>query len=88
MGLYYKTLRIRNLWEMNRFRSKLVTFGLDKYTNLNKQAHLLTMESVDYKSVLFYGTGRRELEQTSTLAYYEVRRLRIRNVSMVQAIDS
>jgi hypothetical protein len=25
--------------EMNRFHSKLVTFGSDKYTNLNKETH-------------------------------------------------
>jgi hypothetical protein len=60
-GLYYKTLLIRNLWEMDGFRSNPVTFDLDKYTNLNK---------------------------TSTLAYYGVRRLRIRNVFMVQVIGS
>jgi len=27
-GLYYKTIRIRNLWQMGRFRSKLVSFLL------------------------------------------------------------
>jgi hypothetical protein len=36
-GLYYKTLQIRNLRQRDRFRSKLVTFGWDKYTNLNKK---------------------------------------------------
>jgi hypothetical protein len=30
MGLYYKTLRIRNLREIVRFRSKLVTLGRTK----------------------------------------------------------
>ncbi len=29
-GLYYKTLQNPNLREMDRFRSKLVTFSLDK----------------------------------------------------------
>jgi hypothetical protein len=31
-GLYYKTLKIRNLREVDLFCSKLVTFGLAKYT--------------------------------------------------------
>jgi hypothetical protein len=29
-GMYYKTLEIRNLWEMVRFRSKLESSGLAK----------------------------------------------------------
>jgi len=32
-------LLIRNLWEMDRFLSKLVYFGLDKHTSLNEQTH-------------------------------------------------
>jgi hypothetical protein len=36
-GLYYKTLRICNLREMDRFCSEQVTFSLDKYTNLKIQ---------------------------------------------------
>jgi hypothetical protein len=51
-GLYYKTLRIRNLQENVRFQSKLVTLAR---------------------------TNTLLLEQTNTLAYYGVRRLRIRN---------
>ncbi len=51
-GLYYKTLRIRNLRENVRFQNKLVT---------SNQTNTLL------------------LEQTNTLAYYGVRRLRIRN---------
>ncbi len=35
----YRTFYGRNIGEMNRFCSKLGTFGLDKYTNLNKQTH-------------------------------------------------
>ncbi len=31
-GLYYKTIRISNLREMDRFRSKLLTFGSDNDT--------------------------------------------------------
>jgi len=31
-GLYHKALQVSNLWEMDRSRSKLVTFGLDKDT--------------------------------------------------------
>ncbi len=34
--LYHKTLWISNLWDMDIFRSKLVTFGLDKCTDLNE----------------------------------------------------
>ncbi len=36
MGLYYKTLRVRNLWENDKFGSKLASFGLDKHTSLDK----------------------------------------------------
>jgi hypothetical protein len=39
LSLYHKTLWIRNLREMDRFRSKLVSFGLDKHTRLSKQRH-------------------------------------------------
>jgi hypothetical protein len=63
-GLYYKISRIRNLREKDRFRKKLVSFDLDKYTKLG-QSH--------------------ELEQAKTLAFYGVRRLRIRHVLMIQA---
>jgi hypothetical protein len=38
-GLYYKTLRCSNLWEMDKFRSKLAPFGLDKHARLSKQTH-------------------------------------------------
>ncbi len=38
-GLYYKKLRIRNLWEMDRFRSKLASDALDEHTSLSEQAH-------------------------------------------------
>ncbi len=38
-ALYCKTLRFRNLREMDRFRSKLVSSGLDKHASLSKQAH-------------------------------------------------
>jgi len=33
-GLYYKTLGIRNLLEIDRFHCKLVTFSWDKYTQV------------------------------------------------------
>ncbi len=36
-GLCYKTLRMCNLREMDRFRSKLVPTGLTKHTSLSKQ---------------------------------------------------
>ena len=51
-GLYYKTLRIRNLRENVIFQNKLVTLAR---------------------------TNTLLLEQTNTLAYYGVRRLRISN---------
>jgi hypothetical protein len=60
-GLYYKTLRSRNLREMDRFYSKLVTFGLDKYTSLNKQTHYLTTESVDFESVQTPGVNVKKI---------------------------
>jgi hypothetical protein len=41
-GLYYKTLRIRNVPQREIFRSKLVSFiASHKYTSLDKHASLL-----------------------------------------------
>jgi len=40
-GPFYKTLRFRNLQEMDRFCSKLVSSGLDKHASLRKQTHSL-----------------------------------------------
>ncbi len=42
-GLYYKTLRTRNLQKMVRFHNKLVSFPLpvSKYNSLDKHASLL-----------------------------------------------
>jgi len=51
--MYYKTLRIRNLRDLDRFRSKLVSSDLDKYTSLNEQTHKLTTESVHDESSKF-----------------------------------
>ncbi len=57
-GLYHKTLQIRNLQKMDRFCSKLVSFGLDKHASLSKKRHSLTTESVHYESIMFfYDTG-------------------------------
>jgi hypothetical protein len=39
LDLNYKALRIRNLQKMGIFRSKIVSFGLDKHTSLCKQRH-------------------------------------------------
>ncbi len=50
LGLCYKIFRTCNLKEIDRFRSKLATFGLGNYTSLTKQTHYLTTESIDYKS--------------------------------------
>ncbi len=44
--LYYETLRIRNLQEIDKFCSKLGSLGLDKSRSLNKQTHWITTESV------------------------------------------
>jgi hypothetical protein len=52
-GLYCKTLQNRNLREMDRFRGKLVTFGIGKHTSLDKQTHQLTTESTDYNPQCF-----------------------------------
>jgi hypothetical protein len=38
-GLYYKTLRIRNLQEIDKLRNYLVSTGLDEHTSLHKQTH-------------------------------------------------
>jgi len=38
---------------MDRFHSKLVSFGLEKHTSLSKQRPQLTKESVHYESVMF-----------------------------------
>jgi hypothetical protein len=56
-GLYYKTLRIRNLQENDKVHSKLLYSGSDKHSSMGKQTHLLSTESVNYKSVMFYSTG-------------------------------
>jgi hypothetical protein len=50
-ALCYKTFQFRQ--EMDRFRSKLVSSGLDKHTSLRKQAHYLTTEPVHYESPMF-----------------------------------
>jgi hypothetical protein len=38
-GLYYKILEIRNLQEIDRFHSKVVSFCIGKYISFNKQTH-------------------------------------------------
>ncbi len=49
--LHNKTLWISNSWHLDRFRSKLVTFGLDKYTDLNEHNS-------------FHGVGRSRIRNT------------------------
>ncbi len=51
-GQYYKILQIHNLEEIDKFRSKLASSLLDEHTSLKK--HLLTTESVQYESVMFF----------------------------------
>ncbi len=38
-GRYYEILQISNLVKIYRFLSKLVSYGLDEHTSLNKQTH-------------------------------------------------
>jgi len=40
-GLYYKILRIRNLWKSDKFRSKLKSLGMGKHTRLYLRISLL-----------------------------------------------
>ncbi len=42
--MYNKTLQVRNLRENDKFHSKLVYFGLDKHTSLDKQKTLTYQE--------------------------------------------
>jgi hypothetical protein len=44
MGMHYKTLRLCNLWEIDKFRSKLEYSGLDKRINVNKKHTLAYYE--------------------------------------------
>jgi hypothetical protein len=59
MGLYIKILWIRNLQEIDKFRSKLASSTLDKHSSvdkhnsLNKQKHYFATESVHYEFTLF-----------------------------------
>jgi hypothetical protein len=56
-GLYHEALQICNLWKMDRFRSKLVSFGLDKHTSF-KDPCLLWIPYITNLSC-FYDTGPR-----------------------------
>jgi hypothetical protein len=40
-GLYYKILRIRNVWKSEKFRSKLMFLRLGKHTRLYLRTSLL-----------------------------------------------
>jgi hypothetical protein len=72
---------------MDRFCIKLVTSGLDKYANLSKQTHQLTMESVHYESVVFIVQAPellinnrlccKDLPRTNALAYIKICKLRV-----------
>jgi hypothetical protein len=56
-SLYYITLRIHNLRDIDKFCTKLMSAGLDKHTSLSKQTHLPTTESIHYDCVMFYSGG-------------------------------
>jgi hypothetical protein len=43
-GLYYKTLRIRNLRENVKFCSKLASYGLEKHTSLQRIRNVVMEE--------------------------------------------
>jgi len=47
-GLYCKTLQIRNLRENDIFRSKLVSSGLDKQTNILAYNGVRTLQSIKF----------------------------------------
>jgi len=76
----FKALSIRNLQKMDIFHSKLMTSllsvplsGLDKHTSLGKNTSL-------------YNTNT--LAWTNTIAYCRICTLRIRNVFIVQTLES
>jgi hypothetical protein len=52
-GLYYKTLKIRNLWKIGRFRINLLSFFIVGNTYTRMDRHQLTVESVYYKPAMF-----------------------------------
>jgi hypothetical protein len=61
-GPYYKTLRTHNVHKIAKFHGKLVflllsvtSAGFDKHTSL-------FLESVHYKSLMFYSTGPRSYQ--------------------------
>ncbi len=70
-GLYHEMLRIRNLLKMDRFCSKLVSFGLDKHTSLSKQRLKVTAEFVHYESVMFLWYRPWERENVKTVVKNE-----------------
>ncbi len=52
-GLLCKTSLILNLMAIDKFRSKLVSSGLDKHTSSNELTHQLSTKSVQEKSIMF-----------------------------------
>jgi hypothetical protein len=60
-GLFYKTLRNRNLRKTDKFYCKLVSFH--KYTNLYER----TMQTVDYELEMFYCTDNCFISQQKNL---------------------
>jgi hypothetical protein len=54
-SLCYKTSQIRNLRKMDGFCNTLVFLLLS--VSREGQTHKLTIESVQYESVMFYNTG-------------------------------
>jgi hypothetical protein len=70
--MYYETLRARNLQEMDRFHSKLVTFSLYKNTLVNKHTNYvvgrLWIRNVFIVLGLYYKTLRiRNLQEMDRL---------------------
>ena len=57
-SLYHKTLRIHNLWRMDIFCSKLVSFPLIvTLIGLDKRTSFYTTETIKYKKIMIQAPG-------------------------------
>ncbi len=79
LGLYNKTLRARNLWEMDRFQSKLMDFLWLVFFQQLVKTHYLTTDSVNYESVKF-------LQYRTWGLYYKT--LRARNLWKIDIVEN
>ncbi len=53
-GLYYKTLRIRNLRENVKFWSKLASYGLEKHTSLLRIHNVVIVQAQGVANLYLY----------------------------------